>query len=127
MSTDHRMKPTPLHDITNFDDDMPEWMFSDKRITWGERGGTGWIIVCYCQRDEKHFLALFLHARQTFPTLKVADVTCGEVLESGSVKGGTVITFPIKGPRKKYKGWMDWGDASTMDVFIGSNNVLAQK
>ena len=84
---------------------------AQRRIYWSQQQGskrwvgTAFILVGYCPNTLAYFQVMFDDAQKTFRTLNAAHVTCGQVTRSSSIQGFTLITFPVIGPRKEYKGW----------------------
>ncbi len=61
------------------------------------------ILVGYCSKEMGYYKAMIAEAKKSFPDLDEDSVTCGEVLISRSVKGFTLISFPVE--NSPVEGW----------------------
>lgn len=73
-------------------------------VSSGYRGANGFIIARNYDKSLAGYRRLFRVARKTFPKLKMDDVECLVVRDSGWCKGCPIIRFPVKHGVKR-KGW----------------------
>lgn len=83
--------------------------FTERIIySWDDERGKNaraFILIGYCPDTLDYHLAMYLDALKTFPNLKLSDITVGKVSKSRWCYGFTLLTFSIKNPKNKYKGW----------------------
>ena len=82
-----------------------------KRIVWNKQHesenyvGTAVVLIGYCPDTVPYFMAMAGVVLKSFPDADVNQMTCSKVTVSHYIKGYTVLLAPVKGPKRKVRGW----------------------
>lgn len=83
---------------------------TQRRIVWhSDRQGQAIMLVGYCPDTLPYFLGLANELKRTFPDADPEEMICAKVSKSSTIQGFTVLLCPVNGPKRKVRGWEEYG------------------